>query len=59
VTNPRYLALLGRYLPPKCWRRIARLLARNGHEVFTPTLTPGSNLDTHILDVLNEMRWQE
>jgi pimeloyl-ACP methyl ester carboxylesterase len=35
------------------------LLARNGHEVFTPTLTPDINLDTHILDVVNEMRWQE
>jgi hypothetical protein len=22
-----------------CWRRVARLLTRNGHEVFTPTLT--------------------
>jgi pimeloyl-ACP methyl ester carboxylesterase len=27
--------------------------------VFTPTLTPDINLDTHILDVVNEMRWQE
>ncbi len=52
-----------------CWRRVARLLARNGHEVFTPTLTglaershlltPGVDLDTHILDVVNEMKWQE
>lgn len=52
-----------------CWRRVARLLARNGHEVFTPTLTglaerahllnPAINVDTHILDVVNEMKWQE
>jgi len=52
-----------------CWRRVARLLARDGHEVFTPTLTglgershllaPGINLDTHILDVANEIKWQE
>ena len=52
-----------------CWRRVARLLARNGHEVFTPTLTglaershlrtPDIDLDTHILDVVNEMKWQE
>lgn len=51
-----------------CWRRVARLLARDGHEVFAPTLTglgershllaPGINLDTHILDVANEIKWQ-
>jgi pimeloyl-ACP methyl ester carboxylesterase len=52
-----------------CWRRVARLLRSAGHEVFTPTLTgvgershllsPTINLDTHILDVVNEMKWQE
>jgi pimeloyl-ACP methyl ester carboxylesterase len=52
-----------------CWRRVARLLTRNGHEVFAPTLTglcershlltPAIGLDTHILDVVNEMRWQQ
>lgn len=50
-----------------CWRRVARLLTRAGHEVFTPTLTglaershlltPAINLDTHIFDVVNEMKW--
>ena len=52
-----------------CWRRVARLLSRSGHEVFTPTLTGVGershlltlemNLDTHILDVVNVMKWQE
>ena len=52
-----------------CWRRVARLLRCNGHEVFTPTLTglaerlhlltPDINLDTHILDVVNEVKLQE
>jgi pimeloyl-ACP methyl ester carboxylesterase len=52
-----------------CWRRVARLLTRAGHEVFTPTLTglcershllnPTINVDTHILDVVNAMKWQE
>jgi pimeloyl-ACP methyl ester carboxylesterase len=51
-----------------CWRRVARLLVANGHEVFTPTLTgvgershllaPDIDLATHILDVVNEMKWQ-
>jgi pimeloyl-ACP methyl ester carboxylesterase len=48
---------------------VARLLAHQGHEVFTPTLTGlgershllahGIDLDTHILDVANEIKWQE
>ena len=52
-----------------CWRRVARLLGRRGHEVFTPTLTgvaershllaPGIDVDTHVLDVVNEITWQE
>jgi thioesterase domain-containing protein len=52
-----------------CWRRLARILAQAEHEVFTPTLTgvggrshllkPDVNLDTHILDVANEIKWQE
>jgi pimeloyl-ACP methyl ester carboxylesterase len=52
-----------------CWRRVARVLTRSGHEVFAPTLTglaershllsPAIDLDTHILDVVNEMKWQE
>ena len=51
-----------------CWRRVARLLLRDGHEVFAPTLTglcershlrnPEIRLDTHILDVVNEIKWQ-
>src|ERR1700722_16835710 len=51
-----------------CWRRVARLLTGSGHEVFIPTLTGlgershlltrDINLDTHILDVVNVMKWQ-
>jgi sulfiredoxin len=46
-----------------------RLLTRAGHDIFTPTLTglrershlvtPAVDLDTHILDVVNELKWQE
>jgi dienelactone hydrolase len=49
-----------------CWRRVARVLSQAGHEVFTPGLTgigershllkPNLNLDTHILDVVNDRR---
>ncbi len=51
-----------------CWRRVAQMLRRNGHEVFAPTLTglcershlltPAVDLDTHILDLVNEIKWQ-
>jgi pimeloyl-ACP methyl ester carboxylesterase len=52
-----------------CWRRVADLLERRGHEVFAPTLTglgershlmSGSiNLDTHIADVVNVLTWED
>lgn len=51
-----------------CWRRVTERLERNGHRVFTPTLTglgerahllsPRINLDTHIADVVNVMRYE-
>jgi pimeloyl-ACP methyl ester carboxylesterase len=52
-----------------CWKRVRRALQAQGHEVFTPTLTgvadrshllsPMVNLDTHIDDVVNLIRWEE
>ena len=51
-----------------CWRRVADLLIRRGHRVFTPTLTGLAershlarrdvNLSTHIDDVVNLLRWE-
>jgi pimeloyl-ACP methyl ester carboxylesterase len=52
-----------------CWNRVAQLLSAKQHTVITPTLTglgershllnPGIDLETHILDVVNVMKWQE
>ena len=52
-----------------CWKRVRRALQAQGHEVFTPTLTgladrshllsPQVNLDTHILDIVNLLQWEE
>ncbi len=52
-----------------CWTRVRTALQAQGHEVFTPTLTgvgershllsPQVNLDTHIDDVANLIRWEE
>jgi len=52
-----------------CWRRVADRLKDQGHRVFTPTLTglgerahllsPAINLDTHIADVVNLIRYED
>ncbi|HEY2136826.1 MAG TPA: alpha/beta hydrolase family protein [Xanthobacteraceae bacterium] len=52
-----------------CWRRVADRLEKQGHKVFTPTLTglgershlmsAGINLDTHIADVVNVLKWED
>jgi pimeloyl-ACP methyl ester carboxylesterase len=52
-----------------CWKRVRKALQARGHDVFTPTMTgvgershllsPHVNLDTHIEDVVNLIRWEE
>jgi pimeloyl-ACP methyl ester carboxylesterase len=52
-----------------CWRRVADVLERQGHKVFTPTLTGlgershlmsrDINLDTHITDIVNVFKWED
>ncbi len=52
-----------------CWRRVAPLLAREGHRVLTPTLTglgerahlarPDVDLETHIADLEGVLRCEE
>jgi pimeloyl-ACP methyl ester carboxylesterase len=51
------------------WRAVRRLLAREGHEVFTPSLTgigervhlssPQVNLTTHVQDVVNQILFED
>lgn len=51
-----------------CWNRVRQRLQAAGHDVFTPTLTglaershlltPEVDLETHIQDVLNLIRWE-
>lgn len=50
------------------WRRVSDLLERKGHKVFSPTLTglgershllsKEINLDTHITDIVNVVKWE-
>jgi len=52
-----------------CWRRVADRLGGKGHKVFVPTmtglgershlLTKGINLDTHITDIVNVLKWED
>lgn len=52
-----------------CWKRVREALTAQGHAVFTPTLTGlcershllsrDIDLDTHIDDVANLIRWEE
>ena len=51
-----------------CWQRVADRLRGGGHAVFTPTLTglgerahllrAGIDLETHIADVVNTLKWE-
>ena len=51
-----------------CWRRVADRLERQGHKVYTPTLTGLGershlmngkiDLDTHITDIVNVVKWE-
>jgi pimeloyl-ACP methyl ester carboxylesterase len=52
-----------------CWRRVSDLLEKKGHKVFSPTLTgvgershllsKDINLDTHITDIANVIKWED
>lgn len=64
-----YVLVHGAWHGSWCWKRVRSLLHQAGHNVFTPTLTgvgershlnsPDINLDTHIADVVNLIRWEE
>jgi len=63
-----YVLVHGAWSGGYTWQGIARSLRRAGHEVYTPTLTglgerahllrPDINLDTHIADVTNLIRFE-
>lgn len=64
-----YVLVHGAWHGGWCWKRVRQALQGQGHQVFTPTLTgvgershllsPQVNLDTHITDVVNLIRWEE
>jgi pimeloyl-ACP methyl ester carboxylesterase len=64
-----YVLVHGAWHGSWCWKRVRKALQTLGHEVFTPTLSgigershllsPQVNLDTHIDDVVNLIKWEE
>ena len=64
-----YVLVHGAWRGSWIWKRVRRQLQAHGHDVFTPTNTgvadrshlsaPSVNLDTHINDVANLLRWEE
>jgi pimeloyl-ACP methyl ester carboxylesterase len=64
-----YVLVHGAWHGGWCWKRVRNALQKQGHDVFTPTLTgvadrshllsPKVDLETHITDVVNLIRWED
>lgn len=64
-----YVLVHGAWHGGWCWKKVVPLLRAAGHEVYTPTLTglgershllsPTITLDTHILDVVNVLEYED
>jgi len=64
-----YILVHGAWGGSWCWKSIRRALQAQSHEVFTPSLSGVGershllsrhiDLDTHIADVMNLIRWEE
>ena len=64
-----YVLVHGAWHGGWCWKRVRKALVAEGHDVYTPTLTgvadrshlasPQVDLDTHVADVVNLLRWEE
>jgi pimeloyl-ACP methyl ester carboxylesterase len=68
-TRKTFVLVHGAWHGGWCWRRVADLLEGKGHKVYTPTLTgvgdrshllsKDINLDTHITDIVNLIKWED
>jgi pimeloyl-ACP methyl ester carboxylesterase len=64
-----YVIVHGGFAGAYQWQEVASLLRAQGHTVFTPTLTglgervhlahPGVDLDLHVLDILNVLKYEK
>jgi pimeloyl-ACP methyl ester carboxylesterase len=63
-----FMLIHGAWVGGWYWRRVSDLLEKNGHKVFSPTLTglgershllnKDINLDTHVSDIVNVIKWE-
>ena len=63
-----YVLVHGAWHGAWCWRRVEKLLRARGHDVFAPTLTgvadrshllsANVDLNTHVADVVNMVKWE-
>ncbi len=68
MTEHTFVLVHGAWHGGWCWRRVSDLLERQGHKVFTPTLTglgehshllrAGINVSTHVTDIANLLKWE-
>ena len=64
-----FVLVHGMWVGGWAWSQVAPLLRAAGHDVYTPTLTgygervhlrhPGIALDTHVLDIVNVLRYED
>ncbi|WP_049907321.1 alpha/beta fold hydrolase [Haloferax elongans] len=64
-----FVLVPGAWLGGWCWKYLTPLLREDGHEVYIPTLTglgerehlarPGTDLDTHIRDIVNVLTYED
>lgn len=69
TTRKTFVLVHGAWHGGWCWRRVADLLEKQGHKVYTPTLTglgershlmrADITLDTHITDIVNVVKWED
>jgi len=68
TASKTFVLIHGAWLGGWCWRRVSDLLEKKGHKVFSPTLTglgershllsKDINLDTHVTDIVNVIKWE-
>src|SRR3954462_14918474 len=64
-----FVLVPGAFCGAWCWRRVSEGLERQGHKVYSLTLTglgdrshllsKDVNLDTHIADIVNLVEWED
>src|SRR4051794_15923096 len=68
-TRKTFVLVHGSWHGGWCWRGVVDFLEKKGHKVFAPTLTglgershllsATINLDTHIADIVNLIKWED